>query len=76
MGEKHRNKIERHLPEIGTTLVAHYKRKQYTAKIVKKSDFPEKKAVYFNEVRYKSMTAAAIDVTCYSTNGWSFWKVT
>jgi len=76
MGKRPRKKIERHLPAIGTILVAHYKGNQYTAKIVENPDFPEKIAVNFNEVRYKSMTAAAIAVTGCSTNGWSFWKVT
>jgi len=75
MGERPRTKIERHLPTVGTLLVAHYKGKQYTAKIVDSCDFPEKKAVNSDDVLYKSMTGAAIAVTGCSTNGWSFWKI-
>ena len=76
MGKRPRSKIERHLPAVGTILVAHYKGNQYTAKIVESPAFPEKKAVDFDGVLYKSMTGAAIAITRCSTNGWSFWKVT
>jgi len=68
MGKRPRSKIERHLPAVGTILVAHYKGKQYTTKIVESPDFSGKKAVDFDDVLYKSMTGAAIAVTGCSTN--------
>ena len=75
MSTRPRKKIERHLPPVGTNLVAQFKQKQYQAKIVKKTDFPEGKAVSFDNVLYKSLTSAAIAVTKNSTNGWLFWKI-
>jgi len=75
MQKKPRTKIERHLPPVGTTLVANYKKTQYKAKIVEKQDFPEHKAVSFDNSLYKTMTAAAVAVTKHSINGWDFWKI-
>jgi len=75
MEKRPRSKIERNLPTIEAMLVAHYKGKQYTAKIVESPNFPGGKAVNYNNVLYKSMTGAAIAVTGCSTNGWDFWKV-
>ena len=75
MGTRRRKKIERHLPPVGTNLVAQYKKKQYQAKIVKNPDFPEGKAVSFDNVLYRSLTGAAKAITKVSWNGWIFWKV-
>ena len=67
--------MERHLPPIGTNLVAQYKKKQYQAKIVAEPAFREGKAVRFDDVLYKSLTSAAQAVTKNSRNGWLFWKI-
>ena len=75
MGRRYRKEIERHLPPVGTNLVAQYKKKQYQAKIVQNTDFPEGKAVSFDNVLYKSLTGAAVAVTKNSTNGWLFWQI-
>ena len=75
MQKKPRIKIERHLPPVGTTLKANYKKKEYKAKIVEKLDFPEHRAVSFDNAFYKTMTAAAVALTKHSINGWDFWKI-
>jgi len=75
MQKKPRIKIERHLPPIGTTLIANYKKQQYEAKIIEKADFPEHKAISFENSLYTTMTAAAVAVTKHSVNGWDFWKI-
>lgn len=74
MTRKPATRMERHLPPVGTSLVAEFKGKRYNAVIVEARDFPEEKAVKFDNILYRSMTAAARAVTKQSTNGWRFWK--
>lgn len=75
MSKRSRVRIERHLPPVGTNLEAQFNKKQYQAKIVESPSFPDGRAVSFNNLLYRSMTAAAKAVTKQSTNGWRFWKV-
>ena len=75
MRKRSRKRIERHLPPVGTLLEAHFFKKQYQAKIVERPGFPDGKAISFDNVLYRSMTAAAKAVTNQPTNGWRFWKI-
>ena len=75
MVKKQRTRIERHLPPAGTILEGQFNKKQYKAKIVESPNLPEGKAVNFENVLYRSMTAAAKAATKQSTNGWRFWKI-
>ena len=75
MGKRPRRKIERHLPPVGTNLVAQFKKKPYQAKIVASPEFPEGRAVSFENVLYISLTGAAKAVTKQSVNGWRFWRI-
>jgi len=68
-------KIERHLPSVGTSMVATFHRKQYKAVVVEASEFPEKKGVKYGQVVYRSMTAAANAITHTPVNGWRFWRI-
>ncbi len=72
---KPRRKIERHLPPVGTVLEGLFHNQRYRAVIVEHPDFPDGKAVSFDNVLYRSMTAAAQAVTKQSTNGWRFWRL-
>ncbi len=75
MAKTQRRKIERHLPSVGTILEAQFNKRQYKAKIVENPSFSDGKAVSFDNVQYRSMTAAAKAATKQSTNGWRFWKI-
>lgn len=75
MSEKPARGIRRPLPPVGTSLLGKFKGKRYDAVIVEARDFPEKKAVKFDNILYRSMTAAAVAAVKYSTNGWWFWKI-
>jgi hypothetical protein len=68
-------KIERHLPSVGTLLVATYNGKRYEAVVVESSEFPERKGIEYGQVVYRSMTAAANAITHTSVNGWLFWRI-
>lgn len=67
-------RTERHLPAIGTRLMADFKGKRYEAVVVEAPEFPEKRGVKYNKIMYRSMTAAARAATGNSVNGWRFWK--
>jgi len=73
--ERHRQKIARDLPALGTTLTGRFKGQTYSATIVAAEDSPTGKAVEHNGKRYTSPSAAAKAVTGHSINGWLFWNI-
>jgi hypothetical protein len=72
--ERHRQKIARDLPAVGTTLSARFKGQTYSATIVAAEDSPTGRAVEYDDERYHSLSAAAKAVTGHSINGWLFWR--
>ena len=70
-----RDRTQRSLPPVGTSLTGRSRGKEYHAVIIADAKFPDKRAVEFKGTLYKSLTAAAKAVTDYSVNGWRFWKI-
>lgn len=68
-------KIERKLPPVSSTLTAKFKEQTYTAKIVEAEDFAEGRAVEYDGVRYRSLSAAAKAIAGHAMNGWRFWQI-
>ena len=75
MRHRSRKIIERHLPSVGTILVASFGGKRYHAEIIESPNLPEGRAVKSNNVSYSSMSGAAQAITRRPTNGWLFWKI-
>ena len=73
--ERHRQKIARDLPALGTTLTGRFKGQIYSATIVQAGDSPTGKTVEYDSKRYASLSAAAKAVTGHSINGWLFWNI-
>lgn len=73
--ERHRQKIARDLPALGTTFTGRSKGQTYSAIIVAAEDSPTGKAVEYHGKRYTSLSAAAKAVTGHSINGWLFWNI-
>ena len=57
--KRHRKKIARELPPVGTTLQGRFKGQTRTATIVEAQDVPAGKAVEYEGSRYTSLSAAA-----------------
>jgi hypothetical protein len=72
--KRHRKKIARQLPPVGTTLTARHRGEPYTAVIVEAKDRPAGRAVKYGDQLFASLSAAAKGVTGHSTNGWVFWQ--
>jgi hypothetical protein len=72
--KRHRKKIARELPPVGTTLQGRFKGETRTATIVEAKDLPVGKAVEYEGKRYISLSAAARAITGYPINGWRFWQ--
>jgi hypothetical protein len=72
--KRHRKKIARQLPPVGTTLTATYKGQPHTAVIVEAKDRAAGRAVKYRDEVFHSLSAAAKAVTGHSTNGWVFWR--
>ncbi len=73
-----RTKIKRHLPPIGTNLVCYRRTRPktpYYATIVSDPTAPDGRAIKYNNVLYRSLTAAAKAVAGYSVNGWEAWHI-
>ena len=66
---RHRKKIARELPPVGTTLQGRFKGETRTATIVEEQDLPAGKAIEYEGSRYPSLSAAARAIT-----GWRFWQ--
>ena len=74
MTRKPRSKILRHLPSVGSSLTGKFWGNEYHAVIVEDPNSTQGKAVKYEGVLYKSLTAAAKAITKQPTNGWRFWK--
>ena len=72
--KRHRKKMARELPPVGTTLQGRFKGETRTATIVEAQDLPAGKAVQYEGGRYPSLSAAAKAITGHAINGWSFWQ--
>jgi len=72
--KRHRKKIARELPPVGTTLQGRFKSETRTATIVEAKDLPAGKAVEYQGNRYTSLSAAARAITAHAINGWRFWQ--
>jgi len=72
--KRHRKKMARELPPVGTTLHGRSKGETRTATIVEAQDLPAGKAVQYEGGRYPSLSAAAKAITGHAINGWSFWQ--
>ncbi len=70
-----RERTQRSLPPVGTSLTGRSRGKEYHAVIIAASKFPDERAVKLEGTLYKSLTAAAKAITQYSINGWRFWKI-
>lgn len=74
MEKRSRQIIERDLPSVGTRLLGKFFGKTYSAKVVSDKTTRSGKAIEYNGVKYKSMTASAKAITKQPTNGWKFWR--
>lgn len=72
--KRHRKKIARELPPVGTTLQGRFKCETRTATIVEAQDLPAGKAVEYEGKRYTSLSTAARAITGHAVNGWRFWQ--
>ena len=72
--KRHRKKMARELPPVGTTLQGRFKGETRTATIVEAQDLPAGKAVDYEGGRYTSLSAAAKAITGHAINGWRFWQ--
>ena len=72
--KRHRKKMARELPPVGTTLQGRFKGETRTATIVEAQDLPAGKAVEYEGGRYTSLSAAARAITGHAINGWLFWQ--
>jgi hypothetical protein len=73
--KRHRKKMARELPPVGTTLQGRFKGETRTATIVEAQDLPAGKAVEYEGGRYTSLSAAAKAITGHAINGWLFWQL-
>ena len=67
-------RIKREMPPAGTELRGKFKGKKYKAVVVTDDKNTSLRLIRFNDVNYKTMTAAAKAITKQETNGWRFWK--
>ena len=72
--KRHRKKMARELPPVGTTLQGRVKGETRTVTIVEAQDLPAGKAVQYEGGRYTSLSAAARAITGHAINGWRFWQ--
>jgi len=72
--KRHRKKIARELPPVGTTLQGRFKGETRTATIVEAQDLPAGRAVQYERDRYTSLSAAARAISGHPINGWRFWQ--
>ena len=72
--KRHRKKMARELPPVGTTLQGRFKGQIRTATIVEAQDLPVGKAVGYEGGRYTSLSTAARAIACHAINGWRFWQ--
>jgi hypothetical protein len=70
-----RKKIVREMPPIGSKLKGKFFGKQYEAKIVEDDTSPIGRSVNHKGKLFRSLTAAAKDITKQPVNGWRFWKI-
>ena len=72
--KRHRKKIARELPPVGTTLQGKSKGETYTATVVETDGLPGGRGIMVGEDLYRSLSAAAKAITKQSVNGWRFWQ--
>jgi hypothetical protein len=74
--KRHRKRIARELPPVGTTLQGRFKGETRTATIVEDHDLPAGRAVEYEGNRYTSLSTAAKAIGGHAVNGWRFWQPT
>ena len=73
--KRHRKKIARELPPVGTILQGRFKGETRTATVVEAKDVPTGRVVEYEGTRYRSLSAAAKAITGHAINGWLFWQL-
>jgi hypothetical protein len=71
---KKKQGIERKLPPIGTNLKGKFMGREYFAKVVSAPHLKEGRGILYQGKIFRSMTAAAKEITKQSVNGWRFWR--
>jgi len=72
--KRHRKKMARELPPVGTTLQGRFKGETRTATVVEAKDVPTGRVVEYEDTHYRSLSAAAKAITGHAINGWRFWQ--
>ncbi len=72
--KRHRKKIARELPRVGTTLNGRLRGETYTAVIAESEGLPGGRGIKLGDDLYPSLSAAAKAITGHPVNGWRFWQ--
>ena len=73
--KRHRKKIARELPPVGSTLAGRFRGETYTATVVEGAGLPAGRGVKLGDNLYPSLSAAAKAITKQPVNGWRFWHL-
>ena len=70
--KRHRKKVARGLPPVGTTLHGRFNGDTYTATVVEAEGLPAGRGIRLGDEVYASLSAAAKSITKQPVNGWRF----
>jgi hypothetical protein len=71
---KSKQRFDRRLPPIGTSLKGKFMGREYSAEIVEAPNLKEWRGISYEGKIFSTMTAAAKAITKQSVNGWRFWR--
>jgi len=74
MVKKRKRQYKRVLPPIGTKLAGNFKEVEHFAEVVVAPQLREGRGISYEGKVFRTMTAAAKEITKQSVNGWRFWR--